>query len=103
VLKNHEQLVSFNTVNMANAVSPMQPKEQLEQLVSDIGGGSAVGMWMGDEDELFDVKKIVTSYFPDCITVANAKHLGILLEADKFMGPWIMEEVAKRTSAKKTS
>lgn len=93
VLEEDKQLVAFNTVNMANAISPTQPKEQLEKLVSDANG--VVAMWMGGEDELFDVTKVVASYFPGCITLPKVTHLGILVGADNFMGPWILEQAAK--------
>jgi len=94
ILEEHTQLVPFNTVNMANAVSPTNPKEQLEQLVSDTERG-AVGMWLGDKDELFDITKMTASYFPRCAKVAGASHLGILVGADEFIGPWLMNEVLK--------
>jgi len=92
VLKDDKQMiVPFNTVNMANAISPTQPKHQLEQLLSDRKG--LVAMWMGEEDELFDVTKVVTSYFPACVKVPNATHLGILVEAHELLGPWITKSI----------
>lgn len=84
-LEENDQLVSFNTVNMANAISPTDPKSQLEQMVTD----SAVAMWMGADDELFDVAKVTASYFPGCMSVPNATHLGIIIETHELIGPWI--------------
>eukprot|EP00553_Chaetoceros_curvisetus_P014104 CAMPEP_0204642128 /NCGR_PEP_ID=MMETSP0717-20131115/51519_1 /ASSEMBLY_ACC=CAM_ASM_000666 /TAXON_ID=230516 /ORGANISM="Chaetoceros curvisetus" /LENGTH=323 /DNA_ID=CAMNT_0051662873 /DNA_START=45 /DNA_END=1013 /DNA_ORIENTATION=+ len=87
VLKDDTQMViPFNTVYMANAISPTQPKDQLQQLLSE--RKDMVAMWMGEEDELFDVTKVVTSYFPECVKVPNATHLGILVEVHELLGPW---------------
>jgi acylglycerol lipase len=95
VLKD-DTMVSFNTVNMANAITPTAPKKQFRAMTLPIG------LWVGAEDELFVADKVAA--FAELIekpadgncsvVVPSEKHLGILVKAHRFLGPWITNRVA---------
>jgi len=94
LLEADEGLVSFNTVNMANAITPENPKEQLPAMTS--AGAKPVALWVGADDELFDAQK-VADYVPETEintgTVLKGKnHLGILVEIHQQIGPWITKQ-----------
>ncbi|CAB9516862.1 Alpha beta hydrolase [Seminavis robusta] len=82
------RMVSFNTVHMANAISPMEPAKQLEQMTKDC----PTILWMGERDELFVASKVQSLYAPTVI-VPEATHLGILVVAHKLMGPWMEQQM----------
>ena len=52
-------VVPFNMVNMANAVSPTNPVQQLEAMGTTT---TMLKLWMGQEDELFDADKVKGVY-----------------------------------------
>jgi len=53
VLKDDPGLVSWNTVNMANAVTPEAPHKQIDNIELPFG------IWVGQDDELFLAEKVV--------------------------------------------
>jgi len=83
--------VPFNTVNMANAISPMAPAKQLKEMETYYK--LPMKLWMGEHDELFDAQKVQALYPPTSI-VSNEAHIGILTHADKILGPWLDEQLS---------
>merc|ERR1711933_414417 len=51
ILEDDPGMVGFNTVNMANAITPEHPREQMATLCC--GPSTPVGLWVGADDELF--------------------------------------------------
>ena len=95
VLKNNPEIVTFNTVNMANALTPSSPDSQL----ADIG---QFGLWIGAQDEAFDAVK-VTAFAQEHAGKDNAgkdrheikmlqdeNHFSIILSGAKYIGPWLV-------------
>ncbi len=83
------------TVNMANAITPSAPSKQIKKL--DI----PTAVWIGEEDELFNVNKVVslfTKHNPETYTkiLIGEKHLSILVNAADFMGQWIQETASEK-------
>merc|ERR1712232_502356 len=100
--ENDKGLVGFNTVNMANAITPESPHEQMNCLTTS---SKPVGLWVGADDELFDAQKVTefvtspnnnkpTTTTPAITTgtkiLPGKSHLGILVDIHKEMGPWIV-------------
>lgn len=83
-------VIGFNTVNMANAISPTNPADQLKAMKAT----NAMELWMGEKDEIFDAEKVKDLY-PDTQIVPNATHLGILVEIHKLVGTWISNQMDK--------
>jgi len=83
--------VPFNTVNMANAISPTAPAMQLKEMEAYYK--LPMKLWMGEHDELFDAKKVQALYPPTSI-VSNEVHIGILTHAEKILGPWLDEQLS---------
>lgn len=79
-------VVPFNTVNMANAISPTEPAKQLQQMQDS---KVPLKLWMGENDELFDSQKVQALY-PATKIVPKVTHLGILVAVHKLVGPWIV-------------
>jgi len=92
-------MVGFNTVHMANAITPEAPKEQMRALVED--ANVPVGLWIGSEDELF-VAESVAAYVAtgeaetdgknSSEILPGKKHLGILVDIHKQIGQWISQK-----------
>jgi len=83
------------TVNMANAITPTSPSKQIKNL--DL----PTAIWIGEEDELFNVEKVVSLFKknnPKSYTniVSGEKHLSILVNAANYMGPWILEKALEK-------
>ncbi len=83
------------TVNMANAITPSAPINQIKKL--DI----PTAVWIGEKDELFNVNKVVslfTKHNPETYTniVSGEKHLSILVNAADLMGPWIQKTLMEQ-------
>lgn len=78
-------VVPFNTVNMAKAISPIEPAKQLQHMEHN---QLPLKLWVGQDDELFNPQKVQVLY-PATEIVPEATHLGILVTASKLMGPWI--------------
>lgn len=92
LLETYKKMVAFNTVNMANAITPEAPKDQMESMNSD--NSKPVALWVGSDDELFDAK-MVADYVVDTesnvgTVLPGKNHLGILVDIHKQIGPWIM-------------
>jgi len=94
LLEEYKGLVNFNTVNMANAITPEAPKEQLESMTAT--GAKPVGLWVGSDDELFDAQKVAdfvpTSNENVGEVLSGKNHLGILVQIHEQIGPWISEQ-----------
>ncbi|WP_028863578.1 alpha/beta hydrolase [Psychromonas aquimarina] len=93
VLKNNPEIVTFNTVNMSNAVTPHSPDEQIAELAK-------FGLWIGRQDEAFDPLK-VTRFASDNSKTDNKEikmvekenHFSLIISASNYIGPWITEAV----------
>ena len=97
ILEQDEGMVAFNTVNMANAITPVDPKAQIETSMGQDSLSTLqsppIGLWVGSEDELFLPEK-VAAYIPSSeknvgIVVPGENHLGILVRVHEQIGPWI--------------
>ena len=91
LLESDPGMVAYNTVNMANALTPRSPGNQLRAL------SAPLAVWIGAEDELLDPAKVVSfveEWNPSAYVdeVQGAKHLSVLLEAADLMGPWILKK-----------
>lgn len=86
--------VAFNTVNMANAISPTAPAKQLKEMETY---QLPMKMWIGEKDELFDAQKVQGLYPPTSI-VPGERHIGILVKAHDILGSWLDSELAGSSS-----
>jgi acylglycerol lipase len=90
LLKSDAGFVGYNTVNMANALTPSSPREQLKQL------DKPLGVWIGTLDEVLDADKVV-SFVKDANSHAHVekitgeRHLSILMKDTQYIGPWILQ------------
>lgn len=87
------KLISGHTVNMAAAVTPRKPKDQLAELKIP------VGVWVGSEDEVLDPAKLTdlvkaSARLRTAASLPGENHLSVLLKAADVMGPWIQEQAA---------
>lgn len=89
ILKEDPGMCAYNTVHMANAISPESPREQVQAMESD---HFPLGLWVGQEDELFDATK-VAEYAKDSCILQDETHLGILVNAHQSLGPWILRHI----------
>lgn len=89
MLKDDDGMVGYNTVNMANAITPTSPTDQFRQI------DRPVGLWVGSDDEQFvaetvaDYAKAVEGVGTRGVVVPGKNHLGILVDVHQFIGPWI--------------
>jgi len=94
LLKTHSGLVAFNTVNMANSITPQQPTDQMMAL-----GASPIGLWIGSDDELFDAEKVAAfvpkekNVYNTGVVLSEKNHLGILVGVHEQIGSWIQGQV----------
>lgn len=96
VLEKNPEIVTFNTVNMANALTPTSPHDQFSKL-------KKFGLWIGDSDESFDPVKIKefaeqnhNSRADATIQVVTGEnHFSILLKAYDLIGIWIEESLSQ--------
>merc|ERR1712157_661495 len=67
ILEDDPGMVGSNTVNMANAITPERPKEQVSAMSGGNGGQQqeeqqqpppVVGLWIGADDELFTAESV---------------------------------------------
>ncbi|MCL1049670.1 alpha/beta fold hydrolase [Shewanella abyssi] len=94
VLDDNPKIVSFNTVNMSNALTPAAPDEQLTQL-------QRYDLWIGDKDEAFDANKVIAfaeanppkNAVHTLQKVAGENHFSILLTAHQYIGNSISEQL----------
>lgn len=94
LLKSDAGFVGYNTVNMAKALTPSSPREQLKQL------NKPLGVWIGDLDEVLDADKVVayvkgSNSGAHIEKVSGEKHLSILIEGARYIGPWILAHECK--------
>ena len=96
ILEKDPALVCFNTVNMANAITPTSPKTQFESIELPLG------LWVGADDELFSSEAVLkfveegkeNSNENTCgVLVEGKNHLGILIDIHRLIGPWIQDLV----------
>ena len=95
ILAADKGMVASNTVNMANAITPSAPHQQVARL------DRAFGLWIGADDELLLPSMVIA--FADLATavrakseasiIPNAKHLSVLIRAFETIGPWITKQV----------
>jgi pimeloyl-ACP methyl ester carboxylesterase len=94
LLKSDAGFVGYNTVNMAKALTPSSPREQLNPL------DKPLGVWIGDLDEVLDADKVV-SFVKSASSgayvekVSGEKHLSILIKGAQCIGPWILDTGAR--------
>lgn len=94
LLEDDPGMVGFNTVGMANAITPESPREQLSTMTAT-KGAIPVALWVGADDELFTAEKVAA--FVDTTTNHNnvaevlpeKNHLGILVDIHEPIGQWI--------------
>jgi acylglycerol lipase len=88
-------LVAAITVNMSRSLIPAMPEDLFKSV------DKPFGLWIGSDDELFLPEKVIafgnsarllrTGSVADIIP--GAKHLSILVNAHKTIGPWIISMV----------
>ena len=91
ILQKNPSIVSRLTVHMANALTPQHPLHQFAQIREPLG------LWIGENDELFDPDKVLALMdLPDrkhavsqAYVVPHARHLSVLLKAGDDVGKWI--------------
>eukprot|EP00521_Asterionellopsis_glacialis_P020070 CAMPEP_0195334910 /NCGR_PEP_ID=MMETSP0708-20121125/15165_1 /TAXON_ID=33640 /ORGANISM="Asterionellopsis glacialis, Strain CCMP134" /LENGTH=333 /DNA_ID=CAMNT_0040404971 /DNA_START=57 /DNA_END=1058 /DNA_ORIENTATION=+ len=105
ILDQDEGLVGFNTVHMANAITPENPREQVLAMTTGDGSSTTnavsvpVGLWVGSEDELFVAESVAAYVTTDKSETNNnntnaseiipgKNHLGILVDIHKPIGQW---------------
>lgn len=91
VLENDPGMVRSNTVNMANAITPVAPQKQLDDIKLPLK------LWIGEADEIFLPEK-VASFAQDKPNMSSEllpdeTHLGILVNIHKQLGPWIHSQL----------
>lgn len=86
VLKEQPLILGKITVNMANAITPYNPKGQLKHI------NEPIGFYIGEKDEMFNVDKVMV--FGNLTTnknsivkvIPNKKHLSILIDIGNNIG-----------------
>lgn len=116
VLQADPLLVRFNTVNMANALTATAPAQQLQSMTAattTIATSSStdhsttatpVGVWVGENDEVLFAERLVAfckGHSCDSTVVPGVNHLGILVNAHSFLGPWIRRLTTATTTHRK--
>jgi acylglycerol lipase len=94
VLKENPEIVTFNTVNMSNAVTPSSPDTQLSNL-------QQFGLWIGKQDEAFDPLKVTMFAQENSAEKATKEieiidkenHFSIILNAHNLIGPWLKKAI----------
>ncbi len=94
-LASDPRMVAAYTVNLANGITPRAPRDQFAQL------DRPFGLWIGAEDELFEPEKVIAfgrlaeRVRDDSVAavVPDRNHLGILVSAHEFIGPWLERRV----------
>lgn len=104
LLKADKGMVGFNTINMANAITPESPMEQMQAMgknTNDVDNNDVarkpIGLWVGSSDELFVAEKMVgllpkKDHDKDNIIgeiLPGKNHLGIVVGLHEHIGPWI--------------
>ena len=101
LLEADKGMVGFNTINMANAITPETAAEQMQAMgknhIDNDVPRKPIGLWVGSSDELFDAEKVVglvpkKNHDKDNIIgeiLPGKNHLGILVGVHEYIGPWI--------------
>lgn len=104
VLEGDPGMVGFNTVNMANAISPEKPREQMAAMTKPTTTTAndesekkkpppPVGLWIGSDDELFVADAVAGFVVADgentAAVLPGKTHLGILVDVHEPIGRWI--------------
>ncbi|WP_088834067.1 alpha/beta hydrolase [Paenibacillus tyrfis] len=97
-MKSGIGLVQYNSVNMALALNPTRPSQEVA------GIDRPFGLWVGAEDEIMNPQKVVTfaglatqvSHESFTEIVPGEKHLTILNNVAKSIGPWILQAVSRQ-------
>nr|WP_145405390.1 alpha/beta fold hydrolase [Paenibacillus xylanexedens] len=95
-LKSSIGLIQYNTVNMALALNPSHPPQEVARI------DKPFGLWIGAEDEIMDPQKVAAfaglatrvSQQSSTEIVPGEKHLTILNDAAKLMGHWVLQALA---------
>ncbi|WP_228140373.1 alpha/beta hydrolase [Moritella sp. JT01] len=95
VLKNNPEIVTFNTVNMSNALTPSEPAKQIANL-------TRFGLWIGENDEAFDAQKVTRFADTNSTQVNNEikllkddTHFSIILSGAEYIGRYIQESISE--------
>lgn len=96
VIKQNPEIVTFNTVNMSNAMTPESPAEQLSHL-------SEFALWIGEQDEAFDPVKVTgfakrnsqAGNRQDIKILEGENHFSILLSVSEKIAAFITEALRK--------
>ncbi|CED60826.1 alpha/beta hydrolase [Moritella viscosa] len=95
VLKNNPEIVTFNTVNMSNALTPSEPDTQIANL-------TRFGLWIGERDEAFDAQKVTKFANENSTQVDNEikilkddTHFSIILSGAEYIGRYIQESISE--------
>ncbi len=94
-LASDPRMVAAYTVNLANGITPQAPRDQFAEL------DQPFGLWIGAEDELFEPEKVAAFgrlavgvlHHSVAAVVPDRTHLGILVSAHEFIGPWLERRV----------
>jgi len=95
VIEQNPEIVTFNTVNMSNAMTPESPAEQLKKL-------PRFALWIGEQDEAFDPDKVVrfaSEHAAGNSTISlleGENHFSILLSVSGKIGAFITEVLRHR-------
>lgn len=84
--------IGFITVNMANAITPLEPTRQIKKL------DQPAAVWIGEDDEIFYAEKVIALFekknpkvFSEMIK--GEKHLSILVNAADYLGIWLENQI----------
>jgi len=94
VIEANPEMVTAITVNLSNAVTPTSPWIQLLSL------NAPLAMWIGENDEAFDPAKVVSfiksgNSEAKLTIIEDESHLSIILNASRYIGPWIQSITEK--------
>lgn len=92
ILRDYDGMARYNTVNMANAITPNDPKGQFEAI------SKKTALWIGEDDELSVASKVVKYAIDqknmEGHVLSGESHLGILAKLHQRIGPWILQHIA---------
>ena len=91
ILENDPGMVKSNTVNMANAITPVDPHTQVK--ATDL----PLKLWIGKDDELFLADKVASfaAGKPNLSNsiLPNQTHLGIIVDIHSYIEKWIKSQL----------
>jgi hypothetical protein len=88
ILEHDTALLTGITVNMANAITPSEPAEQLEAI------NLPAAVWIGGNDELLDAEKVLSFVSNNNSNISiniveGENHLSVLLNTSDHIGNWL--------------